>query len=98
MKSLIAACHILAAIPAQAQQRPCAPVQVMQESLASEYGETPAFIAAAGEAGDLAVATFINPKTNSFSILVVRPDGIACMIAAGEHWRGLPVKPVGEPS
>jgi hypothetical protein len=78
---------------AQAQQRQCGPLQEVQKTLASEYGETVTFIGAAGKDGNLVVATFLNHETNSFTILVVNPDGVACLIAAGEKW-----KFVGKPS
>jgi hypothetical protein len=32
------------------------------------------------------VEIWTSDKTGSFSILVTRPDGISCLVSAGNHW------------
>ena len=36
-----------------------------------------------------------SPATGSFTVLITRPDGVACIIAAGRLWQDAPQPPPG---
>lgn len=84
MRSLIALC--LLAWPAAAQM-PCAPVALVTEHLKAEFGET---LARIGQAADgVGLAIFENLDAGSASVVVIRPDGLACLLATGQGWRAV---------
>ncbi len=67
---------------------PCYPRDAIHAHLAERYGERPAGIGLA--AGQL-VELVARPDGASWTILVIRPDGLACPVAAGEDWKGVSV-------
>jgi len=77
--------------PAVAQQA-CGPWRIASAALARTYGEHPIEM---GQAGSVILTVLANPTTGTFTIVAVRPDGIACLVASGLHWRT--VKP-GRPA
>ncbi len=62
---------------------PCYPRDAIHAHLAERYGERPAGVGVA--AGQL-VELVVRPDGASWTILVIRPDGLACPVAAGEDW------------
>lgn len=76
---------------------PCYPRDAIHAHLAERYGERPAGVGVA--AGQL-VELLTRPDGASWTILVVRPDGLACPVAAGEDWKavGKPAPQRGESS
>lgn len=97
MRTLLLAA--LLALPAlaygqQVPHPPCAPIGIVQNVLGAKFGEQ---LSGLGAVGKAEVAFFLNPKTRTFTIVVVRKDGLACATGiAGEHWRGMAVKAPGE--
>jgi hypothetical protein len=65
----------------------CGPKQTVSDTLSKQFGET-AF--ASGVAADQQIKFFGNPRTGSWSMVVIRPDGIACIVAIGEGLNVLP--------
>jgi len=65
---------------------PCYPRDAIHAHLAQRYGEQPAGVGMA--AGQL-VELLTRPDGASWTILVVRPDGLACPVAAGEDWKAV---------
>lgn len=63
-----------------AQAPRCAPTGVIEQELASKYGES---IVAAGIVPGARMFTLANPKTGSFTVLLVRPDGLSCLLMGG---------------
>jgi hypothetical protein len=51
------------------------------KQLAQQFGEVPIV---SGVSLNNAMKFFGNPRTGSWSMIVVRPDGIACVMAVGE--------------
>lgn len=49
---------------------------------------------ASGVADDGNLMEIVSSPEGTWSLLVTRPDGVSCLIAAGERWKGLPQ---GEP-
>jgi hypothetical protein len=68
--------------PAALAQPMCGPLDEVQRALLSEFGERPVSI---GEATGLAIITFANGESGTFTIVAVRPDG-ACHLASGRRW------------
>ena len=62
---------------------PCYPRDAIHAHLAERYGERPVGVGVA--AGKL-VELLTRPDGASWAILVIRPDGLACPVAAGEGW------------
>jgi hypothetical protein len=72
-------------------QPPCAPRDVIEKRIHTEYGETPI---GAGVVDGGTVYITNNPETGSFTILVRRPGGLTCLVMSGEGWASTdPEKP-----
>ncbi len=65
---------------------PCYPRDAIHARLAERYGERPVGVGVT--AGQL-VELLTRPDGASWTILVIRPDGLACPVAAGEGWTGV---------
>lgn len=89
---------ILATQQGFAQGAQCAPRAQVVQALAETYGESRRFIGLAGDR--LVMETFASEDTGSWTILVTRPDGIACLVTSGEGYEpmseALPTK--GDPA
>jgi len=59
----------------------CGPKQMVAEQLGDRYGEV---TFASGVAIDSSVKFYGNPQTGTWSMVVITPDGLACVIAIGE--------------
>lgn len=81
---------LLAATPlAEAQtQAPCANRDQIVARLEAGYGETLQSMGLNQNSSLLEV--YASEETGTWTILVTRPDGIACLIAAGQMWDGTP--------
>ena len=72
---------------AQAETLRCAPHANMLSALAKQYGEAPQAI---GIVNGSTVLEVLPLKTGSFTILVTGPDGMACIMAAGQDFEEVP--------
>lgn len=72
--------------PAQAQVG-CAPRDKVLSHLAKKYGEAPVAVGVTNQGGLVEVLTTADGDT--WTIIVTLPDGMSCMVAAGEGWRNL---------
>jgi hypothetical protein len=68
----------------RAEPAACAERGQIVAGLAEIYGERPYAIGLA--ARNQLVEVFAAPETGSWTIIMTTPDGIACLIAAGEHF------------
>jgi hypothetical protein len=79
------------AMPADAQQQ-CPPRAQLVESLAKKFGETQRTMGYVGGANNAPVTavmeTYANDTTGTWTILLAKPDGTACMMASGGGWIG----------
>ncbi len=80
---MLAACATTAA----AQQVPCAPRDGVLSHLESKYGEVPVAVGVTSAGGLVEVLTTGDGLT--WTIIVTLPNGISCMVAAGEGWRNV---------
>jgi hypothetical protein len=67
----------------------------MVRLLAEKYGEVRQLMGLADERG--IVEWFASEETGSWTILLTSPQGVACMMAAGQAFQIEPVKAVGKP-
>jgi hypothetical protein len=82
---LLAAAIALAAMPARGQQPVCAPIERLTEFLSREHNEKPV---AVGEMPGGQVVVFAAPS-GSWTLVIVGPDGRACVASDGTRWRAL---------
>ncbi|NVK19343.1 MAG: hypothetical protein HWE30_11655 [Methylocystaceae bacterium] len=90
MKSMIKICLISAllisfAYPAVAENLCGERVDII-DTLKKRYQEVPVSMGLAGNGG--VVEIFVSIK-GSWTILVTRPTGVACVVSAGEAWESL---------
>lgn len=77
-----------APVPSAAQPANCNQRVEIVRHLATVYAETPVALGTATNGG--VVELFISKDGRSWTLIVTAPDGVACMIAAGEDWNRLP--------
>ena len=83
--SIAALLSTLLALPALAQEN-CAPFDQVEAQLAAEFHETRVQQGIVGE-GRALLAIFASPNGETWTAVMVRPDGLACMAAAGQDWQ-----------
>ncbi len=85
--ALFAALYIgLTAHSALAQQVPCGDRAKAVAHLEKNYSETPVSI---GLASNGAVVEVFASEAGTFTIVMTYPNGLSCMIAAGENWENV---------
>lgn len=84
MRHLLTAVLIACALPAAAQQA-CAPRAEIVSYLRKQYDETRRGIGLM--TGGTVAEVFASASTGTWTIIVTRPDGVACAVAAGEAWQ-----------
>lgn len=73
---------------AQTQQPACTARADVISHLSKKYSESPVSIGLANNGG---VIEILSSKTGtSWTIIITMPNGMACMIAAGENWESVP--------
>ncbi|WP_027256402.1 MULTISPECIES: hypothetical protein [Leisingera] len=77
----------LAAAPAAAQSRNCAPRDTVIKRLAEKYGESRQSIGM-GQKG-MVMETFASENTGSWTITVTTPNGMTCLVASGQSYEVL---------
>lgn len=89
--ALVAFLLCLAPVAASAQQAPCGPTGAVEKRIHDQFGET---IVGAGMSQGHAVFTLVNPVTETWTILMRRPDGQTCVLMSGTGWASVePQKP-----
>ncbi len=73
---------------AAAQQVACRPHDDVLAHLAQKYDEVPVAIGVTNKGGLVEVLTTGDGDT--WTIIVTTPQGISCLVAAGEGWRRVP--------
>lgn len=87
---LIAASLIL--IPAAASAAPqCGPREAAMTQLEENYDEIPVGMGVTNTGGLVELLQSRDEET--WTITVTTPDGMTCLVAAGEGWRSSPVTP-----
>jgi hypothetical protein len=83
-----AAAMLVAVQPASAQQLACTNRSEVVSHLSSEYSEEPVALGLANNGGVIEILS--SKAGKSWTIILTMPNGVACMIAAGESWESLP--------
>lgn len=78
---------ILATHASQAQTASCGQRTQVVERLASKYGEVRQSIGLAQNNGVLEV--FASPDSGTWTIVITRPSGMTCLVAAGEAFEAV---------
>lgn len=86
---------VLAGLVAEPAQYVCAERESLLSSLAREYREAPSAIGVANNGSLIELLTANDGKT--WTLLMTRPDGTSCVLAAGEGWEDLPQVAGGQP-
>ncbi|OED46305.1 hypothetical protein [Leisingera sp. S232] len=81
----------MAAAPAAAQSRNCAPREAVVKRLAEKYGESRQSIGM-GQQG-MVMETFASDETGSWTITVTTPNGMTCLVASGQSYEVLAEAP-----
>lgn len=100
MKRLIGLLAVpLFATSALAQSPPCGPYDEIVKSItAPKYGESRIAVGqtkTGAEGAKIAIEVFGAPRGKTFTILLVRPDGFACIIGAGDNLKTFPLPEEG---
>jgi hypothetical protein len=74
--------------------RPCAERAEVVARLAERFGETLRSVGL--QRGDAVVEVYSSEATGTWTILLTRPDGLTCLLAAGERWEQ-DAKPITAP-
>jgi len=77
---------------AQAQTM-CGERNAVIKSLAKTYSETPVSMGLASNGAIIEILA--SPSGASFTIILTRPNGLSCVMAAGENWEDLPKQLTG---
>ncbi len=102
MRSIIAAIGValvaFAAVPAQAEQaqqvqQVCGERAKLMLHLEQKFSEQPI---AMGLTAKGAVLEVLTSPSGSWTFLVTEPSGRTCMVASGENWESLPIRPAGQ--
>lgn len=74
-------------------QATCLPREHMVDSLSSRFSET---LAGGGlQTEHRLIEIWRSADSGSFTILMTRPDGISCVLAAGDNWHDSAPMPAG---
>jgi len=73
---------------AAAQQPACTERMEVLKHLSAEYSESPVAMGVANNGGVIEILS--SKKGKSWTIILTMPNGMTCMIAAGENWESLP--------
>lgn len=86
---------ILIAFPALAQNQQCGPREIMVDGLAKVHEEMP--VARAIQSNGLILEIFAS-SSGTYTIIMSRPDGLACAVSDGHQWGLIAEKPKGRAS
>lgn len=84
----------LAVAPASAQQVKCAPRDAVLERLGTRYSEAPVGV---GVTQQGALVEVLASDGGTWSIVISTPDGLSCLVAAGDGWRSLEPMKIEDP-
>jgi hypothetical protein len=85
---LAAACIVMAAVPAHAQNRPCAKRAELLAHLESKFQEGRVAIGLADNGNLLEI--FTSKDGSTWTVAMTTPTGITCLLATGQNWESVP--------
>lgn len=85
MKSVaLALLAFLSVVSSAFAQQQCGPVNDITRILQDRYGEKPV---AVGRNVSGAMVLYGSVETGTWTILIIKPDGVACVVAGGQQFR-----------
>ena len=85
----LSTCLLLATTSSVAAQQPlCTERSEVVNQLSSQYSEAPVAMGIANNGGVVEILS--SQSGTSWTIILTMPNGVTCMIAAGENWESLP--------
>jgi len=84
LAAALAASTAFFALPALAQDLPCAPRDEIVASITADFGEEPKAMGL--QQGETLMEIFASERTGSFTVLETSPDGTSCVVAMGSNW------------
>jgi hypothetical protein len=94
LAALLAASFLLVSIQ-QANAAVCSERKKFTSYLSKKYNEVPKAVGLVSNSGMMEV--YVSEK-GTWSILMTTPNGITCLIAAGDNWQGLKLAKIDTPS
>ena len=85
---IVASAILLAKAPALAEQPLCTDRNVVVTQLSKQYSEAPVAMGLANNGGVIEILS--SGAGKSWTIILTMPNGMTCMIAAGDSWEALP--------
>ncbi len=92
---LTTAAAILIAAPANADQAPCAPYEMIAATLGNEYSEAPVATMLSNEG--VALVLFASADGSTYTLLAVSPNGAACVASLGTTFSFTPANDNAKP-
>ncbi len=80
---------VLASMPAAAEPI-CGKRMEVLSGLNGTYTETPSAMGLSNNGGVVEILT--SPKGDTWTIIITMPNGMSCLVAAGENWEETPLK------
>ena len=74
-----------------AAQTLCGQRENVLRGLTGTYTETPSAMGLSNNGGVVEILT--SPKGDTWTIIITMPNGLSCLIAAGENWEKMPNRP-----
>ena len=94
---LVIAAAVSASVPASAErQLPCSPRAEIVQHLERDYREAPVALGMSNVGGVVEVLS--SDSTGSWTIIITMPNGVACIVAAGDSWESVKTKKVEFPA
>ena len=84
----------LFALPADAQNMLCAQREMVLDELTGRYGEEVRGMGLAHQ--NRIVEVFVSEETGTWTITVTSPNGMTCLMAAGQHFATMEPSAAGE--
>jgi hypothetical protein len=89
--AVLATATALLPISAAASENQCGKHKDVTRLLLQKYNESPVGLGITSQGGLVEVLTASDGAT--WSIIVTTPDGLSCLVAAGESWRSKTITP-----
>jgi hypothetical protein len=89
--AVLATATALLPISAAASENQCGKHKDVKQLLLQKYNESPVGLGITSQGGLVEVLTASDGAT--WSIIVTTPDGLSCLIAAGESWHSKTITP-----
>ena len=94
--AIAAAVWLLLWAASMALAGPCGPFEDVRDVLRSGYGEGPRFQGLTADSSAILIV-MLNDATGTWTLLLVRPDGSACIAGAGSVGGVVMAEPAGVP-